>query len=100
VLRDTVSVAGAGQIIYQFNLDGANIVRRVQPDPGQAILRIEPTGDGMSWVIGQYQSFYAQLTATRLTLNDGVSEPHVFRHDDFPTSSRVTHVYLRATAAQ
>jgi hypothetical protein len=99
VLRDTVSVAGTDQIIYQFNLDGANIVRRVQPDPGQAILRIEPTGDGMSWVIGRFQSFYAQLTATRLSLNDGVSEPHVFPHDDFPTSAQVTHVYFRAAAA-
>jgi hypothetical protein len=41
VLRDTAAVADAEQIIYQFNLDGANIVRRVQPDPGQAILNIE-----------------------------------------------------------
>jgi hypothetical protein len=99
VLRDTVAVAGVDKIIYQFNLDGENIVRRVQPAPGQAILYITPTGDALSWVIGQFQSFGAELTATRLTLNDGLSVPHVFPKDEFPTSAQVIHVFVRATAS-
>jgi hypothetical protein len=95
VVRDTTVVTGADQIIYQFNLDGENIVRRVQPDSGQAILNIAPTGDVMTWVIGRYQGFAAVLTTNRLTLNDGLDVPHVFPKDAFPTSSQVTHVFFR-----
>jgi hypothetical protein len=95
VVRDTIGVSGADQTIYQFNLDGENIVRRVQPDSGQAILNIAPTGDVMTWVIGRYQGFAAVLTTNRLTLNDGLSVPHVFPKDAFPTSSQVTHVFFR-----
>jgi hypothetical protein len=95
VVGDTIGVTGADQIIYQFNLDGENIVRRVQPDSGQAILNIAPTGDVMTWVIGRYQGFAAQLTTNRLTLNDGLSVPHVFPKDAFPTSSQVRHVFFR-----
>lgn len=53
VVRDTTGVTGADQIIYQFKLDGENIVRRVQPDSGQAILKIPPSGDVMTWVIAR-----------------------------------------------
>jgi hypothetical protein len=35
VLADTVGVSSADQAIYQFNLDGTGIVRRVQPNPGK-----------------------------------------------------------------
>jgi hypothetical protein len=98
IVGDTVRVAAPEQIIYQINLDGTNVVRRVQPNPGQALLHITLTGDGVSWLIGQFESYGAELTATRLTLNDGLEVYHVFPKDNFPSPSQVTHVYFRASA--
>jgi hypothetical protein len=95
VLRDTVAVPADEKIIYEFNLDDPGIVRRVQPNPGEAIISINGNGTSLTWVIGTFESYGASLSATRLSLNDGSTHPHVFPKDDFPTSSQVTHVYVR-----
>lgn len=100
VVRDTTPAAAADRIIYQFNLDGPGIVRRVQPNPDQALLVIEGTGDGFHWSMGtQFESFSAILTANRLSLNDGSSNTlHHFDGDPAPVYTQVVHVFARTAA--
>jgi hypothetical protein len=97
VLSDTVRVSQADQAIYQFNLDGAGIVRRIQPDPGQAPYAID-SPSALHWSIDTYESYGARISATRLSLNDGLEVPHRFPGDNFPSPAQVTHVFARTQA--
>jgi len=98
VIVDTVRVNSADQTIYQFNLDGPGIVRRVQPDPGQATYAI----DGQSsihWNIDRFEGYGATLSETRLSLGDGLEIQYTFPGDNFPSPAQATHVYARVKAS-
>lgn len=93
---DTTAVPAADRIIYEFSGSGDGIVRRIQPDPGEAILRIDsPTV--VSWVIGTFQSFAVDLSDLRLSLADGITVTHHFPGDNGPLNAQVTYVYRRVT---
>ena len=94
VLADTVRVSSADQAIYQFNLDGAGIVRRVQPDPGQATYSID-SQNSLHWNIDRYEGYGARLSETRLSLGDGLEVAYTFPGDNFPSPAQVTHVFER-----
>jgi hypothetical protein len=97
VLADTVRVSSADQAIYQFNLDGPDIVRRVQPDPGQATYSID-SQTSLHWNIDRFESYGARLSDNRLSLGDGLDVPYRFPGDNFPSPAQVTHVFARSAA--
>jgi hypothetical protein len=94
VLADTVRVNTADQTIYQFNLEGAGIVRRVQPDPGQATYAIDGQ-NSIHWNIDRFEGYGARLSETRLSLGDGLEVQYRFPGDNFPSPAQVTHVFAR-----
>jgi hypothetical protein len=94
VLADTVGVSSADQSIYQFNLDGTGIVRRVQPNPGQATYSID-SQSALHWNIDRFEGYGARLSETRLSLGDGLEVPYRFPGDNFPSPAQVTHVFAR-----
>jgi hypothetical protein len=98
VIADTVRVNSADQTIYQFNLDGPGIVRRVQPDPGQATYAIDGS-NSIHWNIDRFEGYGVFLSDTRLSLGDGLEVPYKFPGDNFPSPAQVTHVYVRMKAS-
>jgi len=97
VIMDTVRVNSSDQTVYQFNLDGTGIVRRLQPDTGQATYAIDGPSS-IHWNIDGFESYGATLSDTRLTLGDGLERPYTFPGDNVPSPAQVTHVYARAKA--
>jgi hypothetical protein len=98
VILDTVHVNAADQTIYQFNLDGPGIVRRVQPDPGQATYAIDGQ-NSIHWNIDRFEGYGATLSESRLSLGDGLEIQYTFPSDNFPSSAQVTQVYTRVNAS-
>src|SRR5689334_13307629 len=94
VIVDTVRVKPADQAIYQFNLDGAGIVRRIQPDTGQATYAIDGP-NSIHWNMDRFEGYGATLSATRLSLGDGLEIQYTFPGDNFPSPAQVLHVYTR-----
>jgi hypothetical protein len=92
---DTVAVLPSEQIIYEFELSGPGIVKRLQPAAATAVYRIEPTGDALSWVFERYESYFADVTPTQLKLNPATLRGHKFPGETVVEEAAFVQVFVK-----
>jgi len=77
---DTVAPAPSDRLVYDFEVAGPGIVRRVAPILASASYVLDSYGPSIAWSFGTSEEYLISLTASRLSLGGpiGVTSVHRF----------------------
>jgi hypothetical protein len=76
---DTVAPASSDQLVYDFEVAGPGIVRRVAPSPASASYVLDSYGPSIAWSFDTNEAYLISLTASRLSLGGPIGITNVHR---------------------